>query len=150
MLGEGCVRDVAVKSSRDTIVSHIVRLNLSYDGPAPGAPRSLILKTAHADYASTLWNAGRQEVAFYVEVAPSMSAQLTPRCFEGSWNEPTHAWHLLLEDLTESHQTATVWPLPPTFDQSRSIVRALAAAHAEWWDDPRLGSSSASGSMPMR
>ena len=34
-----------------------------------------------------------------------------------------------------------MWPLPPTFGQSRSIVRALATAHAEWWDDPRLGSS---------
>lgn len=141
VLGEASVRDVAVKSSRDTVVSHIIRLSVSYDGPAPDAPRSVILKTAHSDYARTLWNAGRQEVAFYTEVAPLMSARLTPRCFEGSWDEQTHAWHLLLEDLTDTHHIATVWPLPPSCEQSKSIVGALASAHAAWWDNPRLGNS---------
>jgi hypothetical protein len=130
-----------VKSSRDTIVSHIIRLDLSYDGPARDAPASVILKIAHPNYASRLWIAGRQEVAFYTEVAPLMSAHLIPRCFEGSWNAETHAWHLLLEDLTDSHRIATAWPLPPSFEHSKLIVRALAAAHAEWWDNPRLGNS---------
>jgi thiamine kinase-like enzyme len=141
VLGDGRVRDVAIRSSRDTIVSHIIRLDLSYDGPAHEAPPSVILKVAHSNYASALWNSGRQEVAFYTEIAPLMSAHLAPRCYEGSWNAETHAWHLLLEDLTDSHQIGTVWPLPPTFKQSKSIVRALAKAHAEWWDDPRLGHS---------
>lgn len=141
VLADGSVSDVAVKSSRDTIVSHIIRLALSYDTPAPAAPRSVILKIAHAKYASTLWNAGRQEVAFYTEVAPLMPAHLIPRCFEGSWNAETHAWHLLLEDLTDSHRIATQWPLPPTLQQARSIVRTLASVHAGWWDHPRLGNS---------
>jgi hypothetical protein len=141
LLGDGRVRDVAILSSRDTLVSHIMRLDLSYDGPAHDAPRSVIFKIAHPNYASKLWNSGRQEVAFYTELAPLMSAQLTPRCYEGSWNAETHAWHLLLEDLTDSHQIATVWPLPPTFKQSKLMIRALATAHGEWWDNPRLGSS---------
>jgi hypothetical protein len=141
VLGEGRVCDVAVKSSRDTIVSHIIRLGLGYDGPAANAPASVILKLAHRDHAKTLWMAGRQEVAFYTEVAPLMPPGLTPRCFEGRFDTETHAWHLLLEDLTDSHQIATAWPLPPTFDQSMSIVRALAGAHAAWWDSPLLGVS---------
>lgn len=141
VLGEGRVRDVEVKSSRDTVVSQIIRLGISYDGPADDAPRSLILKVAHPRYAAHLWNAGRQEVAFYTAVAPLMSAHLVPRCFEGSFDAQTHAWHLLLEDLTDTHHTATEWPLPPTPAQSRSIIRALARAHAEWWDHPQLGDS---------
>jgi len=81
VLGDGCVREVTVKSSRDTIVSHIIRLGLSYDGSARDAPPSVILKIAHRDHAKTLWMAGRQEVAFYTEVAPLMPAGLIPRCF---------------------------------------------------------------------
>jgi thiamine kinase-like enzyme len=141
VLSDGSVRDVTVKSSRDTVVSHIIRLGLGYDGPADGAPPSVILKIAHRDHAKTLWMAGRNEVAFYTEVAPSMPAGLTPRCFDASFDAETRTWHLLLEDLTDSHRIATVWPLPPTADQSTSIVRALAGVHAAWWDSPRLGVS---------
>lgn len=138
VLPHGCVRDVTVISSRPTIVSHIIRLGLSYDAPADDAPRSLILKVAHPDFASKLWKAGRQEVAFYSKVAPAMPG-LTPRCYGNDWNDETKAWHLLLEDLTDSHQIVTEWPLPPDEERSRSIVRALARAHAAWWEHPSLG-----------
>jgi hypothetical protein len=140
-LGEGCVREVAVQSSRDTLISHIIRLGLSYDGAASDAPRSVILKTARAGRVDALWIAGRQEVAFYSEVTPFMPAGVVPRCFDAGWNAETKAWHLLLEDLTDTHRVTTIWPLPPTTEECRFIVRALAGAHAAWWDDPRLGNS---------
>ena len=53
----------------------------------------------------------------------------------------TKDWHLILEDLTDSHVIGTTWPLPPTTEQCESIISALARLHAEWWDDPRLGVS---------
>jgi hypothetical protein len=141
VLSDGCVREVAVESSRDTLISHIIRLRLSYDGATSGAPRSAILKIAHASRVDEFWFAGRHEVAFYRDVAPSMPAGIVPRCFEASWNEETKAWHLLLEDMTDTHRIATVWPLPPTADECKAVMRALAGAHAAWWDDPRLGNS---------
>lgn len=141
LLGDGSVREVAVESSRDTLISHIIRLRLSYHGEAAGAPPSVILKIAHASRVDTLWFVGHCEVAFYREVAPAMLPRIVPRCFEASADDETRAWHLLLEDLTDTHRIATTWPLPPTADACKSIVRALAGAHAAWWDDPRLGNS---------
>jgi hypothetical protein len=70
-----------------------------------------------------------------------MSARIAPRCFEAHWAPETEAWHLLLEDLTDSHAAPTQWPLPPTVEQSMRILGALARFHAAWWDDPRLGLS---------
>ena len=70
-----------------------------------------------------------------------MSKGLVPRCFEAHWDSDTNAWHLLLEDLTDTHVVATTWPLPPTTEQCEQILRALARLHAEWWDHPRLGVS---------
>ena len=87
------------------------------------------------------WNGGRQEVAFYGEIVSAMPAGLTPRCFEADWNEHTQDWRLLLEDLTDSHQIATTWPLPPTREQCEKIIGTWARFHAHWWDDPRLGAS---------
>jgi hypothetical protein len=136
-LGDGRVRDIVVESSRNTILSRIIRLRLAYDGPAEGAPCSVILKTGLPGRAGD----GRQEVAFYGQVASVMSARVAPRCYEAHWAPETEAWRLLLEDLTDSHAPPTQWPLPPTVEQSKRIVSALARFHAAWWDDPRLGLS---------
>jgi hypothetical protein len=146
-LGDGRVCDVAVETSRDTLLSRIIRLRLTYDGGAAGAPQSIILKTSRPERAG-LWTGTQQEVTFYSQVAPSMSAGRVPRCFDASWNAETKAWHLLLEDLTDTHVIATTWPLPPTMAQCECIVQGLAQVHAEWWDDPRLGVSVGAWSDP--
>lgn len=138
-LDRGAVREVKVLHQRDTLVSHIIRLGLRYVGESDGAPQSLFLKTAHTNFAKTLSNAGRHEVAFYTKIAPKMPAQVVPRCFGGSFDEESLAWHLLLEDLTDSHTIATQWPLPPRREQATAIVTALARMHAAWWDHASLG-----------
>ena len=135
------VREVAVESSRPTILSRIIRLRLGYDGTAAGAPDTLVLKTGLPDRIGSGWRAGPQEVAFYRDVAAATKPQTVPRCFEAFHDATTEDWHLLLEDLTDTHALATVWPLPPAAEQCERIVGALARFHAAWWDDPRLGRS---------
>jgi aminoglycoside phosphotransferase (APT) family kinase protein len=78
-------------------------------------------------------------VAFYTQLAPKMPPGLVPRCFDGHFDEDSLTWHLLLEDLTDSHEIATAWPLPPSRDQAVAIVTTLARWHAAWWDHPGLG-----------
>lgn len=140
VIGDGLVNSVVVESSRDKLRSRIIRLRLSYDGAAASAPLSLILKTSPAGLAGT-WAGTPNEVTFYSQVAPLMSAGRVPRCFDADWNAETKAWHLLLEDLTDTHAIVTTWPLPPALAQCERIVGALARIHAEWWDSPRLGVS---------
>ncbi|MCP3370309.1 phosphotransferase [Bradyrhizobium cajani] len=138
-LDAGAVREVKVLHQRDTLVSHIVRLGLRYVGESVGAPQSLILKTAHAAFAKTLANGGRNEVAFYTKLAPIMPSGLVPRCFDGNFDEESQAWHLLAEDLTDTHEIATQWPLSPSREQAMAIVTTLARMHAAWWDHADLG-----------
>lgn len=141
VLGTGAVREVTVLSARETVVSHIIRLKLAYDGPTPDAPATLILKLPHANYVKAIWHGGRHEVMFYHDVAPLMPPRLVPGSYGGAWDEDALTWHLLLEDLTDTHQTATMWPLPPTQPQATAIVKALGRLHAAWWDHPQLGTS---------
>jgi hypothetical protein len=141
VLDDGRVGQVELENPRDTVLSHIVRLKLSYDGASAGAPPSLILKTARSDRLNPLWVAGRHEVEFYTQVAPGLPAGLLPHCFDADWNAETNVWHLLLEDLTETHVIATAWPVPPAFPQCKAIVQSLARVHAKWWDEPGLGAS---------
>jgi hypothetical protein len=110
-------------------------------GRAGEAPSSLIIKTGLPERIDAKWNSGRHEVAFYTQIAAAMSAHIVPRCFDAVWNADTNTWHLLLEDLTDSHFVLTDWPLPPTLAHSEQIIATRARFHAEWWDDPRLGVS---------
>ncbi len=134
--GEGRVLSVAVESERETVLSRIIRLRLTHAGAGPA---SLILKTARGGLSGPLLRAGRREVEFYTKVAPATPEGLVPHCLEARWEEASQAWHLLLEDLSETHATPTAWPLPPSLAQGRAIMRLRARFHAAWWDDPRLG-----------
>jgi hypothetical protein len=145
VLCHNSVSSVVVESSRNMVLSQIRRLRLSYQA-ACDAPKTLILKTEHPERAGQGANGGRHEVEFYKGVAAAMSACLVPRCFEANWAPDTEAWHLLLEDLGDSHVIATQWPLPPNIAQCQSIMRARAKFQAEWWNDSRLGVSI--GSQP--
>jgi hypothetical protein len=140
-LGAARVRGVQVQDVRDTILSRIVRLRLELEGAAGDAPRTLVLKTVRPEQAGPAWNAGRQEVAFYTQVAPRTPAGLVPRCFDAVASADNSAWHLLLEDLADTHSIVTPWPLPPTLGDCTRIVEARARFHAAWWDHAELGSS---------
>ncbi|CCE02275.1 phosphotransferase [Bradyrhizobium sp. STM 3809] len=139
VLVSGAVTNVSVISDRSMLVSRIIRLGLTYGGAAPDAPKTLILKLPLPAFAKTMWHDGRHEVTFYRELARMMPTRLVPGCYGGAFDEDETTWHLLLEDLTDTHQTATQWPLPPSVPHAEAIVRALARLHAAWWDDPRLG-----------
>jgi hypothetical protein len=148
VLDRGAVSDVSVISDRPMLISRIIRLALTYQGEAPDAPQTLILKVPLPAFAKTLWQGGRHEVNFYRKPARVMPPRLVPGCFGGGWDKGALTWHLLLEDLTETHQTATQWPVPPALPEAKAIVRALARLHAAWWDDPRLGVSIGSFATP--
>src|SRR5271157_973618 len=85
-LTDGRVSEVAVESARATLLSKIVRLRLTYDRPSAGAPNTLIFKTGLPERLTGAWSGGRQEVAFYTEIASAMPAGLVLRCFEAAWD----------------------------------------------------------------
>ena len=119
--------------------STVRRLRLDYDRPAARAPRSLIVKTDQPEL--RLADSGRREVGFYRSIAPHTPPDLLARCYDADWNEDSGEWHLLMQDLGETHFLSPRWPMPPTEPQCRAILTAWARFHATWWDDPRLGAT---------
>ncbi len=138
-LAEGRVGAVTAENARATFLSKVMRLRLDYEGDARNAPATLFLKIGHPERLGANWASGRQEVAFYRTVAPKVQSGVLPRCFDADWDAETNRWHILLEDLKDTHAQASPWPVPPTYPQSLDIVRSWASFHAAWWDDPRLG-----------
>jgi hypothetical protein len=128
---------VAVEGSRETLVSRVTRLRLTYV-PAEAGPSHVFLKTQREGTTEDWSHLGRKEAAFYQLVAVATPAGLLPRCYEAV-TAPAGPWHLLLEDLTASHEALTEWPLPPPVEKWHAVVAAHARFHAAWWDHERLG-----------
>jgi hypothetical protein len=139
MLDRG--RVVAARSvhSFPTVLSHFHRLKIECEGATEGVPRHLYLKTGLPGSPGAAMDSGRREVAFYTTVGTATPAGLLPRCFDAQAAPDGSSWHLLLEDLTDTHFIATPWPLPPTVAETETIMRCRARFQAPWWDDRRLG-----------
>lgn len=104
----GRVERVAVESSRTTLISAIARLRLEWSLDADGAlPSRLFLKMSRPDQNPDLAASVLKEVAFYDTVAPLMQPGIVPRCYDAARDPGTSAFHLLLEDLAETHFVVT-------------------------------------------
>jgi len=101
----------------------------------------LFFKTRQFDRKADAPSWGPQEVVFYRKLASQAPADILVHCHDSHWDETSGDWHLLLEDLTDTHAMASQWPFPPTLPDCETVVRTFARFQASWWDDPRLGTS---------
>ncbi len=136
----GRIEQIAIESSRTTLISAIARLRLQWSRDADGRlPSRLFLKMSRPDQNPELAAGVLREVAFYNTVAPLMPPGIVPRCYDAARDPGSTAFHLPLEDLAETHFVVTEWPVPPTMEQCERIIDVYARFHAAWWDDSRLG-----------
>lgn len=99
-----------------------VRLAATVDGEP--APRRLRLKICLGD------TFGRSEVDYYRRDYVGVGdAPLVP-CRAAGW-EPGVGYHLLLDDLSETH--APCWDGARTPEAAARLADSLAALHAPWW-----------------
>jgi hypothetical protein len=120
-----------VESSRATLLSTVARLRLEYSpGTDEQPPARLFLKASHPDPNPELVASSLKEVAFYETVAPLMPPAIVPHCYDVALDPGASIFHLLLEDLAETHFIVTEWPLPPTVEQCERIIEAYALLHS--------------------
>jgi len=135
----GRVTAIRPGECRAMIVSTIMPLRVEYSPDAPGeAPTRLLLKSSRDGLDAGLQSlVGEREVAFYTQAAPLMPGGPFPRCYDAECS--SGRFHLLLEDLSETHMVLTQWPLPPPAEACERIVDTWAIFHAFWWRHARLG-----------
>lgn len=138
VLPSGRVTGVYAEKGRTTLLSTIVPFRVEYSRDAPDeAPPRLLLKAMRGGLDSGLRSVGEREVGFYRQAAPLMPGGPFPRCYDADYS--SGSFHLLLEDLAETHVILTEWPVPPTVEECERIVDTWAMFHGFWWRHPRLG-----------
>jgi hypothetical protein len=138
VLPRGRVIAVDAGECRTTLVSTIAPLRLEYSPDAPAeAPTRLFLKATRGGLDPGLRSVGEREVTFYRHAAPLMPRGRLSRCYDAEFVDGN--FHLLLEDLSETHTIITPWPLPPSDEACERIIDTWADFHAFWWRHPSLG-----------
>ena len=142
--GEVVAVEVRANSAYNSRVNH---LELRYSADASGdAPARLLLKrNLDADWAV---QSNALEVAFYRFVAPlADELPMILRAYSVAHDPASGKSHLLLPDLSETHETpvevaqALALDGVPSEAQLAGIVDAIAAFHAYWWEHPTLGNA---------
>jgi hypothetical protein len=121
------------------LMCNLARLTLRYEGPAHGAPSSLILKVPSnlpenrgvGDHFGFYEREGR----FYAELGESLPVR-TPHCYYNHIDPVANEFALMLEDFGGRILVSQIAGLD--VERAAEAVRALALVHAEFWNSPKL------------
>jgi thiamine kinase-like enzyme len=130
-LTRGTVSALEIRSQDSNWASNAL-LRLSYSVDALGEmPAKLFLKICNPGEGTF----GDSEIIYYSIVSPEISDSPIPRCYHSAFNKALGSYHLLLEDLSDTH----VPDIEPTWELAAGRMASLAQLHAAWWNHPRLG-----------
>ena len=136
LLRDACVTRVEHRVIGDEkgFLSVTARVAIDYDGPAEGAPRSLVVKieppAGQFRDAERRVDAFAREIRFYREMAPGLTLRL-PRVVFADARDDGSA--LVMEDLTGLDCADQLHGL--RHEQVVATVRAIARLHAAFWND---------------
>jgi aminoglycoside/choline kinase family phosphotransferase len=139
VIGTRRVVDVEAEPVGTGQMADSVRLRLTYDGDAPGAPSSVVGKFTPADETSRATalalRTSEVEVRFYQEVAPTVAIR-TPRCYFADVDTATAAFALVLEDMAPARQGDQMAAC--TGEEAALALAELSRLRGPRWADPAL------------
>ncbi len=139
-LTEGAVKSLAVDTGRGNWSSN-ARLAVTYTPEAQGdLPAKLFLKMTNTDTGDGEYFDG-SEVNYYVRDYVGVPDAPLLRCYDGVYDAAAHRYHLLLDDVSDTHTTAD--DLMPTAGYGQALAEGLAVLHATWWGADRLAAAGA-------
>jgi hypothetical protein len=117
------------------------RARLRVTGDNRLVPPTLFLKLAPSEKKTRLFvnlmGLGRQEVAFYRDVRPTVPVA-APRCYAARFEAALGRFVLVLEDLEARGCRFGDITKPCSPDDAHAVVTALARMHAAFWESPRF------------
>lgn len=115
-------------------------LQLRYSDDAQGErPSSLFLKMVNTDTGDGE-TFGPSEVHYYTRDYRGVRDTPLLRCYDAHYSPDANRYHLLLQDVSQTHVTAE---RPPTLSYGLALAEGMAILHAHWWGAERLAQANA-------
>ena len=133
-LTDGAVAGFDVDTGRGNW-STSASLTLRY---APGSrgelPQRLFLKMVNTDLEDEFF--GPSEVTYYTRDYVGLQDAPLIRCYDAAYSHELRRYHLLLDELSDSHVEAA--EKAPTLEFGLALAEGLAVIHTHWWGATRL------------
>lgn len=118
-------------------------LKLIHTNDAQGnLPQRLFLKMVDTDLGDGEFF-GDSEVTYYTRDYVDVNNAPLLRCYDAAYSKEINRYHLLLEDISETHIEA--YDKEPTLEYGLALAEGLAILHARWWGKTRLTEAGLSG-----
>jgi hypothetical protein len=112
-----------------------VRLNVKYVKGSQGVlPQRLFLKMVNAHLKDGSFSPS--EVYYYTRDFVDVESAPLVHCYDAAFSEKLQRYHVLLDDLSETHITAE--EKTPTLEYGLALAGGLAALHSRWWGAQRF------------
>lgn len=112
------------------------QLTLTYSSNAQGeCPTNLFLKMVDTDTGNGEYFLP-SEVTYYTRDYVDLPEAPLVRCYNSAYDPEQNRYHLLLNDMSATHQAAL--DLRPTLAHGQALAESLAIMHAHWWGKARL------------
>ena len=116
-------------------------LLVKYTDNAKGlCPKRLFLKMVDTDLGDGE-TFGDSEVTYYTKDYIGLDNAPLLRCYNANYSKELGKYHLLLEDISETHTEAS--EKGPTIGYGLALAEGLAVLHARWWGEARLAEAHA-------
>ncbi|MEK6222037.1 MAG: aminoglycoside phosphotransferase family protein, partial [Chloroflexota bacterium] len=114
------------------------KLRLHYSEDAQGEmPEHLFLKIVSTDLGDEFF--GDSEVTYYTRDYIGVPNAPLVRCYDAAFSEEKQQYHLLLDDISETHKEARTVEYSMAYGEA--LVEGLATLHARWWGAERLSAA---------
>ena len=111
--------------------AQIFRIHLDYSSATrEKLPATLILKICTGGDLFI----GDSEVNYYARDYVNLANAPIPRCYDAQYSAENGSYHILMEDLTDTH----VKDREPSLEYGVAVARSLASLHAHGWGMERL------------
>jgi hypothetical protein len=130
----GAVEAFDVKTGRGNWSTNAT-LNVRYvEGSQGSLPARLFLKLVNTNSGEEIF--GPSEVTYYTRDYTGVEDVPLIRCYDAVFSEELGRYHVLLDDLSETHVTAA--EKLPSLEYGLALADGLAAMHARWWGARRF------------
>jgi hypothetical protein len=142
-LSHGKVTKIIRKKSQETpgAIVHFIELDFSIDAQKKPSSTEMVIKISKPNdirfsYISEF--IGRQEAKFYDILGETMNKLPIPMCYDAAFSRESGFSHVILENLSKTHEELEDWPIPPLKSYCEKAIDCIAELHAFWWDHKRL------------